>query len=149
MNSLFQKLNYKNQSPLCILAAPEEFSLYVEGITVPIHTTFETQRYDFVLVFVKSCAEINECAAAVVERLNSDAVLWFAYPKKSSKKYKSDVGRDDSWQLLGDLGYEGVRMVAIDQDWSALRFRDVRFIKSLTRDPKRALSQEGKGRSEQ
>ncbi len=148
MNAVFQKLNYKNQSPLCILHTPEEFIPFLQDITAPIHTMLEANRYDFVLVFVKSCAEINEQVALVMERLNPDAVCWFAYPKKSSKKYQSDVGRDDSWQILGDLGYEGVRMIAIDQDWSAIRFREARFIKSLTRDVKRTMSQAGKERIE-
>ncbi len=51
-----------------------------------------------------------------------------------------------SWQHLGDLGYEGVRMIAIDEDWSALCLRHVDYIKSMVRDSKRAMSAEGKRR---
>jgi hypothetical protein len=72
------------------------------------------QRYGFVMVFVRKCA---------------------------------DIGRDDSWQPLGDLGFEGVRQVAIDEDWSALRFRHVDYIKTFKRDPKRAMSAKGKRRT--
>ena len=75
------------------------------------------------------------------------AILWVAYPKRSSKKYRSDIGRDEGWQPLGDLGYEGVRMVAIDADWSALRLRDARYIKTMKRDPKRSMSKEGRKRT--
>ena len=42
---------------------------------------------------------------------------------------------------------EGVRQVAIDEDWSALRFRSAKHIKSLERNPKMALSKEGKQRT--
>jgi hypothetical protein len=35
--------------------------------------------------------------------------------------------------VLGAAGFEPVRMVAVDEDWSALRFRRVGFIKTLTR----------------
>jgi hypothetical protein len=56
-------------------------------------------------------------------------MLWFAYPKKSSVNYTCDFSRDTGWEILGRHGFEGVRMVAIDQDWSALRFRRVEYIK--------------------
>jgi len=59
---------------------------------------------------------------------------WWAYPKKSSRKYKVDIDRDNGWQVLGDLGYEPVRMVAIDEDWSAVRFRKASLIKNMKRD---------------
>jgi hypothetical protein len=37
-------------------------------------------------------------------------------------------------------------MVAIDEDWSALRFRRTEYIKSLTRDESRVASPAGKAR---
>jgi hypothetical protein len=114
----------------------EQFKVYVLG--------YDTNPYDFVLIFVKSCSEIQHYADAVKTALNEDALLWLAYPKKSSKKYQSDISRDDGWQPVGDLGFEGVRQIAIDEDWSAVRFRDARFIKSMSRDKKRAMSKEGK-----
>ena len=64
-----------------------------------------------------------------------DAVVWFAYPKGSSKRYKSEVNRDDSWASVGQEGFEPVRMVAIDEDWSALRVRRV----DPARDPRGEL----------
>jgi len=73
--------------------------------------------------------------------------LWFAYPKGSSKRYKCEFNRDNGWAVLGSLGFEGVRMVAIDEDWSALRFRRVEYVKNMTRSF--ALSEEGKARSKQ
>ena len=44
------------------------------------------------------------------------------------------------------FGYEAVRQVAVDANWSALRFRHVDRIGSLTRDSSRALSQRGRDR---
>jgi len=54
-------------------------------------------------------------------------------PQATSKRYKSEINRDTGWQALGQAGFEPVRAVAIDEDWSALRFRRVEFIKTLTR----------------
>lgn len=149
MNDLFKKLQYKGSDTLLVLNAPPEFLPYLADIGPAVRVDTQpvgAETYTFVIVFVKSCAEV-QANATVVNRLKNDAVLWFAYPKKSSKQYKTDLGRDEGWQPLGALGYEGVRMVAIDEDWSAFRLRHVSNIKSLTRSGTMALSQEGKQRA--
>lgn len=149
MADLFKKLQFKGSSAILLLNSPDEFlpKLAELNASVQIDSQLDGDvRYDFALVFVKSCAEVERCAAPVVSHMNNDAVLWFAYPKKSSKRYTTDLGRDGGWQPLGALGYEGVRMVAIDEDWSALRLRHVSKIKSLTRSEAMALSSEGQER---
>ena len=52
------------------------------------------------------------------------------------------MGRD----RLGKAGFESVRIVALDDDWSALRFRRVEFIRTMKRDAKRALTMTGRKR---
>jgi hypothetical protein len=66
----------------------------------------------------------------VLHNLTADGILWFCYPKKTSKKFSSDLERDRGWKALNDAGFFGIRMVSIDDDWSAMRFRNIRFIKS-------------------
>jgi len=44
---------------------------------------------------------------------------------------------------MGELGFEGVRQVAIDADWSALRFRRVEFIRTMRRAKQRRLTDRG------
>jgi hypothetical protein len=86
--------------------------------------------------------------ATIAKKAKGDAVVWFAYPKGTSRKYKSEINRDNEWQVLGELGFEGVRSVAIDEDWSAARFRRVEFIKTMKRDQKYAMTKQGKARLE-
>ena len=78
--------------------------------------------------------------------VTASAVVWFAYPKGTSKKYTSEIGWDTGNGALGEAGFEPVRMVAIDEDWTGKRFRRVAFIKNLTRDPRALASKEGKKR---
>jgi len=49
-------------------------------------------------------------------------LLWIAYPKQSSG-IKTDVNRDILWQLSLQTGLRPVTQIAIDETWSALRFR--------------------------
>ncbi len=101
-----------------------------------------TDKATFILAFCKTQKEVDAIAELSAKTLQGDGLLWFAYPKGTSKKYKADFNRDNGWKRLGELGFEPVRMVAIDDDWSALRFRRVAFIKTMARSV--ALSEEGK-----
>jgi hypothetical protein len=102
--------------------------------------------YGFTLVFAVTLAQIESAVRQLETALEAgDAKLWFAYPKGSSKRYKCEFNRDTGWQALGDAGFEPVRQIAIDEDWSALRFRRVQFIKNLTRAS--AISVQGKTRT--
>jgi hypothetical protein len=146
VDPLLRKLQLKG-GDVVVLGAPEEMADTLAAWDAEVRLRTELGSGEtFVLRFVRSCAEIDATAALTVQALADDGVLWFAYPKKSSRRYDSDIGRDDSWQVLGALGYEGVRQVAIDADWSALRFRDADRIGTMRRDASRALSERGRQR---
>jgi uncharacterized protein YbdZ (MbtH family) len=53
-----------------------------------------------------------------------------AYPKGTSKSYVSDINRDHGWDIVEETGFRRVSQVAIDKDWSALRFRNTKYVKS-------------------
>lgn len=116
----------------------------MEGLTKVQTALGGEEGTEFVLAFIRSQAEIAQVAQSIASRLEGDTLFWMAYPKKSSKKYDTDISRDEGWEPLGQYQLEPVRQVAIDKDWSALRFRKVAFIKRLKRDQKRLLSEEGK-----
>ncbi len=58
--------------------------------------------------------------------------LWLLYPKRSGA-IRTDISRDHGWQPLLALGFVPVQQVAVDDDWSALRFRRSEEVRSLTR----------------
>lgn len=81
------------------------------------------ERVEFALAFVITNAQLQAAADAILPRAQGDAVVWFAFPKGSPRRYKCEFNHDSGWAPMGTAGFEGVRMVAIDEDWSALRFR--------------------------
>jgi hypothetical protein len=104
----------------------------------------KARQVSFSLAFVTTQAQVDALAAQIVKKTKGDAIVWFAYPKGTSKKYKSQVDRDHGWIALGREGFEPVRMVAIDEDWSAKRYRRAEFIKSMTRPKEYRFSEEVK-----
>ena len=148
MPSTFEKLNLKNQTTILVLNAPASFESEIaalHGVTV-LRNLQPLDAMDFSLAFVTTQKEVDTLAKAIAKRAKGDAVVWFAYPKGTSKRYQSEINRDTGWQALGELGFEPVRAVAIDEDWSALRFRRVEFIKTMTRANEHRMTSQGKAR---
>lgn len=150
MPPVFQKLQLKDQREILVLDAPESFEPELAALTdvrVARHAD-DVEAVDFVLAFVTTPDQVDAAAKVVTQKAPGDALVWFAYPKASSNKLESAINRDTGWAPLGEAGFEPVRQVAIDEDWSALRFRRVQFIKRLTRSKSFAVSEEGKARAE-
>jgi hypothetical protein len=135
MKSLLEKLNYKGQKRIAVINAEEGFIPTISGdlTDVVIDQKIDPRYpYQFIIIFVKSGFDIELFAPMILHNLMADGILWFFYPKKTSKKYKTDIDRDHGWAPLNDSGLHGIRIVAIDNDWSALRFRNKKFIKSAS-----------------
>jgi len=131
MSDLFNKLNLKDEQVIFILNAPASFSGEIDTLhDVEINRTVDSSSViKFSLAFAEKKADLDKYSALVSEKAEGDAVLWFAYPKGSSKKYKSDFNRDTGWEVLMEAGFRPVRQVSIDEDWSALRFRRTEYVK--------------------
>lgn len=148
MTPLFKKLNLKGQKEIVVLDAPGSFEgelQALEGVTVH-RDAGALERVEFALAFVITSAQLAAAADAILPRAHGDAVVWFAYPKGTSKRYRCEFNRDSGWAPMGAAGFEGVRMVAIDEDWSALRFRRVEHVRTMKRDPSRAGTEQGRAR---
>ena len=149
MPTVFQKLNLKDEAEIVVLDAPASFEPELGALSRVrvLRSPTEAAQVRFALVFATTQRQVDLATRALTKRADGDIKLWFAYPKQSSKRFTCEFNRDTGWAELGKAGYEPVRMVAIDEDWSALRFRRVEFIATMKRDPKHALSSAGKKRA--
>lgn len=130
----FAKLNLKDHEEIVVLNAPASFEPELKTLSgVAIRRELKGRDVSFALAFVVTQKDVDRLGAQVGKKATGDAIVWFAYPKGSSKKYTSQINRDSGWAVMGKAGFEPVRMVAIDEDWSAIRFRRVEFIKTMKR----------------
>lgn len=146
MTPLFKKLNFKQQKEILILNRPTEFEGEMDAMknfTTIMKDINSMSEIEFVLAFVKTKAEVDTITPLIDKKIKGDGVVWISYPKGTSKKYKAEINRDNGWEIFGKYGFEAVRQVAIDEDWSALRFRKVEFIKTMKRRSDSAMTKEG------
>jgi hypothetical protein len=71
------------------------------------------------VIFADDAASARKVLEEHAGDLTKPAVLWVAYPKGN----KSDINRDTLWPIVADFGMRPNSQVAIDDRWSALRFR--------------------------
>jgi hypothetical protein len=129
--SVFKKLNLSNQSQIAVCNAPDSFETQIEALG-GVKVLRDPKRLDgvsFALLFAMTQAEVDRLSK-LAALMPGDALVWFAYPKGSSKRYRCEFNRDTGWAKIRAAGFDSVRMVAIDEDWSALRFRRLEFIKN-------------------
>lgn len=82
------------------------------------------ENADWLLLFARSRAELEQYLPASQARLAPGGAVWVAY-RKGGIKAGSDIQRDDIRDFAQTMGLDSVAMVAIDSQWSALRLKQV------------------------
>jgi hypothetical protein len=132
---IFDKLNLGKLNSIVVYNAPPSFEselTRLKGIKIE-RDPKKPAAVNFSLAFVTAQKELDRLSKLLAAAAEGDALLWFAYPKGTSKRYTCDFNRDTGWDLIRKAGFDTVRAVAIDEDWSALRFRRKEFIKPKSR----------------
>ena len=129
---LFKKLNLGAHQEIAVFNAPESFESelkQLKGVKIARDPS-KPKGVKFGLAFAVTQAQLDRASKILAAASEGDAVIWFAYPKGSSKRYSCEFNRDSGWNVIRAAGFESVRMVAIDEDWSALRFRRLEYVKA-------------------
>jgi hypothetical protein len=129
---LFNKLNLGAHDEIVLLNAPASFEAelkQLKGVKI-VRDPGKPKAIKFGLAFAVTQVQLDRASKLLASGSEGDAVLWFAYPKGTSKRYTCEFNRDAGWGLIRAAGFDSVRMVAIDEDWSALRFRRLEYVKS-------------------
>ena len=121
--ALLKKLRMQAGQRVLILNAPPGYVESLEDLPEGVEVSEQAGgKFDFVHLFVKDSAELDQLRSAATGAVEYDGLLWISYPKKSAK-VDTDLTRDVLWELMGDTGLRPVTQVSVDKVWSAMRFR--------------------------
>jgi hypothetical protein len=129
VSSVFAKLNLKQQREILVVHAPASFEMVLaslSGVTV-LRDPAVVKTLRFAVAFVYRQSDLDSLSAMLAAKAAGDALLWFAYPKGTSRRYRCEFNRDSGWNVMCAAGFRAVRLIASDTDWSALRFRRVAY----------------------
>lgn len=120
-----QKLQMKPGQTIAVLNTPEgymaQLAPQLEGLAVVDYAP-GMERPHAALAFLNNAEQVGEWVPRGIELVGVGGMLWLAYPKGASK-VKTDLNRDTLWKAVEPFGWRPVRQIALDDVWSAMRFR--------------------------
>jgi predicted SnoaL-like aldol condensation-catalyzing enzyme len=130
MSSTVKKLGLKSGMRALVLSAPSDYLTSLAPLPDRVEVSGNLEgTHDFVQFFAKWKIEIAKSANKLLRSAAPGAVVWITYPKKTSG-VESDLSREEVWAAMGKTGWRPVSQIAIDDVWSALRFRPSQDVKS-------------------
>jgi hypothetical protein len=119
MKDTIKKLKFKDTPT--VINAPADWEK--EFVKLGFKTVLEKKSTN-TLVFINNNKEYLDFLNKQLKNIEPDSVLWFAYPKGTSK-IKTDINRDTIRVTGEEFNITTVTAVSIDDTWSALRFRPI------------------------
>jgi len=123
MNAVAKKLFMKSGQRWLLLNAPENYLNLLDPLPDGVHVSYAVEgNTDGIQLFVHNSAELAIHLKHILPVLTPDTVLWIIYPKKSSG-ITTDLEMMNSWEEPAKYGLHTVAAAAVNETWTALRFR--------------------------
>jgi hypothetical protein len=121
--SISQKLFIRPNQKFLLVNPPAEYLTQMGELPPGVVTLSEaSSKVDVIQIFVSNRAELEAQLRRLMELLAPKGILWVTYHKGTSK-VRTDINRDTINAYAHSIGLEGVAMISIDDDWSALRLK--------------------------
>jgi hypothetical protein len=117
-----KKLGIKEESRVAFVNAPKDFLNYLGPLPASVDVVKRLAKpLDLILLFVTSERALARDFAKLSEKLATNGMIWIAWPKKSSG-VATDLSFDRVQRIGLDLGLVDVKICAVDETWSGLKF---------------------------
>ena len=122
--SVAQKLMVKDGKSFLLVGAPQGYHETLGTIPGGAKLLTDEQPADIIQVFVESEADLKRELPRLKELVKAGGALWVSFCKGTSKK-TTDINRDTIARYAFSIGLEGIAIISVDDDWSALRLKVV------------------------
>ena len=120
---LSKKLGLKDGMAIYVHGAPREYAEFFAdfplGIKVQKRPRPETT--DFIHIFATKFSALEKTVIRLKPALKKNGLMWISWPKGSSK-IETDIKREPLRTLVLKTGLVDVKVCAVDEDWSGLKF---------------------------
>jgi hypothetical protein len=119
---LAKKLGLKADGIIALVNAPGGFETALAPLPAGARTTrTPAGKLQLVLMFAANLAELTKRFVPLAKKLDTAGMLWVAWPKKTSKLL-TDLTEDVVRKVGLDAGLVDVKVCAVDETWSGLKF---------------------------
>ena len=119
---LVKKLGLKSGARIAVEGCPIDYAALLGGLPDGVLTLrLDAGALDFIHVFIRHAAELNNSFLAWKAALQPAGMLWISWPKRGSS-----LSTDLNENLIRETGLANglvdVKVCAVDADWSGLKF---------------------------
>ena len=133
LSAMAKKLRLAREHHAAVLNAPDGFVAQLQPGPASLETELQPNgTYDAVVLFVRDVDELRRLGSPAIHAAKPNGLLWITYPKGGKTKGETDlpatpwwVQRDVLGEITSETGYKAVSFVALDDHWTALRFKRV------------------------
>lgn len=133
LSPLAKKLRLTLDHSVALLNAPSGISAQLLPGPKAVATDLRpNEMYDAVVLFVNNAEELRRLGPGAIRATRPAGLLWITYPKGGPARGATDLPATPWWvqrDVLGEVtsvkGYKPVSFVALDESWTALRFKPV------------------------
>ena len=117
-----KKLGIKEDLCVAFVNAPKDFQDYLGPLPASVEVIKRlTKPLDLILLFVTTERALARDFAKLSSKLATNGMIWIAWPKKSSG-VATDLSFDRVQRIGLDAGLVDVKICAVDETWSGLKF---------------------------
>lgn len=120
--TILEKLQLKPGRTMAILNPPAGYLEKAGTIPSGAAVTHDPVPSLIIQVFITSQQQLEEQFERLAPLVARDGMLWITYPKLTSK-LKGEIHRDSINSYAQAHGWKGIAMIAVDENWSALRLK--------------------------
>ncbi len=118
---LLKKLGIKDEFTIRFINEPDTFRGLLNLPGSVTLTSSKKSNLDLVVFFTSSKAELIKQLSSLQTMIKKDGTIWISWPKKTSK-LAGDLNENIIREIGLATGLVDVKVCAIDEDWSGLKF---------------------------
>ncbi len=119
---LLNKLGIKPGQRIALLGGPPAYRKLLGALPENVECELQLrEKLDFIQLFVTSQKELTNRFPEAKRCLAEDGALWISWPKKASG-LASDLNENFVREIGLGLGLVDVKVCAVDETWSGLKF---------------------------
>lgn len=120
---LIKKLGIKQGNSILLVNQPDHYLDLLGSLPddVTIINDRNTGLADFIHLFVVDEKALHNDFPPLKSKLDKNGMIWVSWIKKSSKM-ETDINGNDVRSLGLELGLVDIKVCAVDDDWSGLKF---------------------------
>ena len=119
---LVEKLGIKQGQKVALLNAPGYYESLLTGMPPRVTVAHELkEELDFVQLFATDEVSLERLLKMSIGKIKEDGMIWVSWPKGGSKS-NAALGEGKVRSIGLRSGLVDVKMCAVDETWSALKF---------------------------